>query len=184
LTTIINEQSVRVNNIIENVMKVSRRERPVLTTINLCQWLEKFVDEMKARYQLDSTDVVFVAATDNILATMDASQFHQIMWNICENGMRYSRSKPLLEIRCDVHTDSQRPFVDIIDQGAGIASVIIDQFFEPFTTSEAKGTGLGLFIARELCEANQATLNLFSNSANGCCFRIDFSHPDKRQVLS
>jgi len=184
LTTIINEQSVRVNSIIENVMKISRRERPVLTTINLCQWLEKFIDEMIARYQLDSADVKFVATADNILATMDASQFHQIMWNICENGMRYSRSRPLLEIRCDVHADSRRPYVDIIDRGPGIAAEIIDQLFEPFITTEAKGTGLGLFIARELCEANQATLNLFYNSANGCCFRIDFSHPDKRQVLS
>jgi len=184
LTTIINEQSVRVNSIIENVMKISRRERPVLTTINLCQWLEKFIDEMIARYQLDSADVKFVAATDNILATMDASQFHQVMWNICENGLRYSRSRPLLEIRCDVHADTRRPFVDIIDKGTGISSEIMDQLFEPFITTEAKGTGLGLFIARELCEANQATLNLFYNSANGCCFRIDFSHPDKRQVLS
>ncbi len=184
LTEIINEQSVRVNSIVENVMRISRRERPVPAQINLSQWLAKFMEELKTRYQLNDDDLKYVTVSENILANMDASQFYQVMWNICENGMRYSRGKPLLEVRCNIQTDAQRPFVDIVDKGTGIAPGIADQLFEPFVTTEAKGTGLGLFIARELCEANQATLNLYSNTVNGCIFRIYFSRPDRRQEIS
>jgi len=115
---------------------------------------------------------------------MDPTQLEQVMWNICENGIRYSRGRPLLEIHCDLNPGSNRPFIDITDHGPGISPEIAEQLFEPFVTTDAKGTGLGLFIARELCEANQATLVLRSNSAKGCCFRIDFSHPERRQRVA
>jgi two-component system sensor histidine kinase PilS (NtrC family) len=183
LTTIINEQSVRVNSIIENVMRISRRERPALATTDLVQWLTRFIDELKSRYGMEESDIHYVPTAETISANMDPSQFYQVMWNICENGIRYSRKKPLLEIRCGVQADSQRPYVDIIDQGSGVAPDIIDQLFEPFITTETRGTGLGLFIARELCEANQATLNLYYNTPEGCCFRINFSHPERKQVI-
>ena len=184
LTSIINEQSVRVNGIIENVMRISRRERPALTTVNLCHWINKFIEEFRERHELGTDDIVFTPEAETILASMDPGQFYQVMWNICENGIRYSRGKPLLEVRCGIHQDSQRPYVDIIDHGTGMNTTVVDNLFEPFITTETKGTGLGLFIARELCEANQATLNLFYNTPEGCCFRINFSHPDRRQVIS
>jgi two-component system sensor histidine kinase PilS (NtrC family) len=132
---------------------------------------------------MEESDIHYVPTAETISANMDPSQFYQVMWNICENGIRYSRKKPLLEIRCGVQADSQRPYVDIIDQGSGVAPDIIDQLFEPFITTETRGTGLGLFIARELCEANQATLNLYYNTPEGCCFRINFSHPERKQVI-
>jgi two-component system sensor histidine kinase PilS (NtrC family) len=184
LTAIINEQSIRVNGIIENVMKISRRERPVPVTINLREWVRKFVDELKSRYQLNEEDLRFDTTGETINANMDPGQLYQVMWNICENGIRYSHAPPLLEIRCDRQPESRRPYIDIIDRGGGISIDIAEQLFEPFITTEIKGTGLGLFIARELCEANQATLTLYSNTDDGCCFRISFSHPDRRQAVT
>ena len=117
------------------------------------------------------------------MARMDPSQLRQVLWNICENGIRYGGDTPLIELNCGIKQDTERPFVDIIDHGPGIAAGIEEQLFEPFVTTESKGTGLGLFIARELCEANQASLSLHANSTEGCCFRIVFSHPEKRQGL-
>ena len=184
LSAIINEQSIRVNSIIENVMQISRRDQPVPSTINLHQWLEKFIEELKFRYQFDGSELKFDAVSENINVNMDSNQLSQIMWNICENGIRYSRRNPVLEIKCELQTDTQRPHIDIIDSGKGITPKIVDNLFEPFITTEVNGTGLGLFIARELCEANQATLNLYNNTENGCCFRINFSHPDRRQGIT
>lgn len=183
LTTIITEQSVRVNNIIENVLRISRRERSVPSVVNLYNWLKDFIEELKVRFSLTKEDIVFGFAGDSIYANMDPEQLYQVMWNVCENGIRYSLNKPVLDIRCEMNHESGRPYIDIIDSGNGIDSTIVDRLFEPFTTTETKGTGLGLFIARELCEANQATLQLYSNTKNGCIFRIYFSRPDRRQVI-
>ena len=180
LTTIIEEHSHRVNNIIENVMSISRRQQATPTFIELNRWLEKFTEEFVARKVLEPGSVKLNLDSSDIVARMDASQLHQILWNICENACRYSKGIPLIEIYCGIREDTKRPYIDILDHGPGISDDITEQLFEPFITTNSTGTGLGLFIARELCEANQATLDLKSNTDQGCCFRIIFSHPEKR----
>ncbi|HHB91816.1 MAG TPA: HAMP domain-containing histidine kinase, partial [Thioploca sp.] len=70
--------------------------------------------------------------------------------------------------------ESNHPYLDIRDYGTGMTDKTKNQIFEPFFTTEPKGTGLGLYLAREICEANQASLNLCSNTDKGCCFRISF----------
>ena len=113
---------------------------------------------------------------------MDASQLRQVLSNLCENAIRYSKGMPLVELRCGTRVETDRPFLDVIDRGPGIREDILDNLFEPFITSDLRGSGLGLYISRELCEANQASLSLYSNSENGCCFRITFmNYQTKRQ---
>ena len=115
---------------------------------------------------------------------MDRGQFQQVLWNLCENGLRYSRTRPKLELRCGVLPSSQRPYLDVIDHGPGIPVQVEDNLFEPFFTTEKTGTGLGLYIAAELCESNQASLGLYSNTAEGCCFRINFAPPARQQLTA
>ena len=106
----------------------------------------------------------------------------QILWNLAENALRYARRRPLLRLLAGTEPETGRPFVDIIDRGRGISGDIMDQLFEPFFTTEAQGSGLGLYVARELCEANQAALSLLSSSNAGATFRITFVHMDKKMV--
>ncbi|NKB38887.1 MAG: PAS domain-containing protein [Gammaproteobacteria bacterium] len=183
LTTIISDQSKRVNNIIENVMSISRREKATPTVVKLDEFLEKFSQELRTRHQLQADDVQIIVKTTNIYVNMDPSQLHQVLWNLSENGIRYSKNSPLLVIYCDIVKATQRPYIDIIDCGSGMEKNVEEQLFEPFFTTSAGGSGLGLYIARELCEANQATLNLHSNTESGCCFRIYFSHHEKQHTI-
>jgi two-component system sensor histidine kinase PilS (NtrC family) len=104
------------------------------------------------------------------------------MWNLCENALRYSRGLPAIEIVSGVNEESGCPYLDVSDHGPGIPAEFVERIFEPFATTEATGTGLGLYIANELCEANQATLRLESSSPQGCRFRIRFAHPGRQQV--
>jgi len=181
LLSIITEQSVRVNSIIENVLKISRRERSVSSPVNLFNWLDNFVQEMITRKSLNKDDIRIDCKDKELKANIDIGQLFQVMWNVCENGLRYSNYSPYLVLRCDVHHDTSRPYIDIIDCGNGINNDLAENLFEPFFTTEKTGTGLGLFIARELCEANQASLILHKNDEKGCIFRINFAYPDKRQ---
>ncbi len=183
LVSIITEQSTRVNSIIESVLSISRRERSVVSPVNLFNWLEEFVQEISGRMFLNAGDITVECNNKDVIANIDSGQLFQIMWNIFENGLRYSTHSPYLILRCDINHDSSRTYIDIIDNGNGISDELAENLFEPFFTTEKTGTGLGLFIARELCEANQASLILHKNDHNGCVFRINFSHPDKRQEL-
>tara|TARA_Y100000991_G_scaffold188104_1_gene153381 strand:+ start:36 stop:275 length:240 start_codon:yes stop_codon:yes gene_type:complete len=73
----------------------------------------------------------------------------------------------------------ERAFVEVRDFGPGIAPEHRGAVFEPFFTTDKSGTGLGLYLARELCEANQAHLALVDDDQPGCCFRITFAHPGR-----
>jgi two-component system, NtrC family, sensor histidine kinase PilS len=182
LLEIIAEHSRRMNAIIKNVMTIGRRDLAVAESFELRPWLTGFVAELVERRALAEGDVVCEWNDPDIIVRMDRSQLHQVLWNLCENALRYSQRAPLLRFVCGRHGPSQRPYVDVIDSGTGMAEAVAEQIFEPFFTSGSGGTGLGLYIARELCEANQATLALVADGADGCTFRILFAHPDRQQL--
>ena len=183
LTEIINDHSLRVNNIIENIMSISRRDRATPEQFELKPWIEKFINEFSVRHELDKAVIEVEFKKNNILVKMDPTQLHQVLWNLCENALRYSSGKPLLKIECDISDETKRTFIDIIDFGPGISNDIRQQLFEPFFTTETKGSGLGLYLARELCEANQASLSLHSTSEAGTIFRVIFMHINKQNEL-
>jgi two-component system sensor histidine kinase PilS (NtrC family) len=113
---------------------------------------------------------------------MDPSQLQQVLWNLCDNAIRYSRGTPLVELRGGIRDQTQRPYLDVIDHGPGMSAEVAEHLFEPFMTTEMNGSGLGLYIARELCEANQAALSLHRNSVDGCQFRISFPYPVRQEL--
>lgn len=182
LLEIIKEQSERMNHIIENIMQIKPRAPATPVGIRVKSWLEAFVDEFTSRQHIPREAITISAETEDVDVRMDASQLHQVLWNLCENGLRYSKGMPLLELHYGIRKETERPYVDVIDRGTGISEEIAEQLFEPFVTTEPKGTGLGLYIARELCESNQASLSLYSNTDTGCCFRISFAHPGRQHL--
>ncbi len=180
LLQIINDHSSRVNKIIENILKLGRRDDSIPESFLIRPWLETFITEFRIQHSISSGEVIFSIEPENVRVTMDQSQLHQIVTNLCENALRYSSGLPKIEIRCAVNDESERPYLEVIDSGSGIPDDQVDQIFEPFFTDHSAGTGLGLYIASELCEANQALLALHKNTQKGCCFRITFAHPNKQ----
>ena len=182
LTEIINDHSLRVNSIIENVLSISRRDHPATEQFELNAWLSNFLREFSSRYELTDRIIEHNNAKKNIQIKFDPSQFHQVLWNLCENAYRYSKGEKVFTLNADIDPDSERPYLDVIDYGSGMSESIQEQLFEPFFTTEAKGSGLGLYLAKELCETNQARLQLMSSTDSGTTFRINFTHIDKKSI--
>ncbi|TDJ64475.1 MAG: HAMP domain-containing histidine kinase [Proteobacteria bacterium] len=182
LTQIIETHSQRMNHIIENVMTIGRRKSSIVESFPLREWLEQFIAELQERKQLDGADLTREWWHRDLIVRIDKSQLHQVLWNLCENALRYSRQRPLLSFVCGQTPGASRPYIDIVDSGPGMSDKVAAQVFEPFYTGEALGTGLGLYIARELCESNQASLILMAHDQHGCRFRITFAHPDRQQL--
>jgi len=183
LLQIILDQSQRVNAIIENVQKISRRETAMPQEIMIADWLDEFCKEFTDQHLLERDAISATVEPRSLSIRMDATQLHQALWNLAENAMRYSRSKPLVEIRCTIKKETERPVIDVTDTGPGITNEVKEHLFEPFFTSDSRGSGLGLYIARELCEANQASLDLYSSSESGSCFRISLAHVEREHNL-
>lgn len=184
LLQIIMEHCRRMNAIIENVQKISKRQPAVPDQIKIKPWLEDFVGSFASHHQLSPDAVKLMVESGDLDVYMDASQLRQVLSNLCENALRYSRGIPLIELKYGIREETNRTYLDVIDHGPGIREDMLDNLFEPFITSELHGSGLGLYVSRELCEANQASLSLFANSENGCCFRITFMQYQTQTLLN
>ena len=128
LTDIIEQHSQRVNQIIENIMNLSRREQAAPVQIELGDWLTEFKSEFESHHNLAADEIKLNRNNGKIYAKMDSLQLHQVVRNLVENGVRYSRSKPLIEITYGIGKDTERPFIDIVDNGPGIEMKEESQF--------------------------------------------------------
>jgi len=183
LTQIIREQSVRMNVIIENVMQLSRRDKAVPEQILLKPWLEGFVIEFCRVHDIELEKILLEVFPNDLQVSVDPSHLHQILWNLSQNGLRHGLCDVcewILEIKGGELKDSHSPYLDVIDHGSGVSAEMVEQIFEPFFTTAAKGTGLGLYIARELAEANHAHLDYLPDESGGSCFRLTFSSVKRR----
>ncbi|MEY3218868.1 MAG: hypothetical protein RIT27_225 [Pseudomonadota bacterium] len=169
------EQSTRINRIINSILQISRQREADRRTIELNQWIETFYVELCGHYALAKQHIELHLAKQSLIIEFDPIQLHQVMWNLCENALRYSQGEKRLLISTGSNVQNKRPYVEIEDFGQGIAKEDEHKIFEPFFTTRTEGIGLGLYISRDLCVANQASLKLVKNSPKGCCFKINFS---------
>ena len=182
LTQIMQNHSQRLNGIIENVLQISRRQASKPESVQLQDWLENFaVIFNEGNHEPGEFDFSAVAADASV--TFDPGQLNQVITNLAHNGLRYSkqhRGQAIIHFSTGNHSHTGLTYLDVTDEGPGITAQEVSRLFEPFHTTENDGTGLGLFISRELCEANHARLELIETPpGTGACFRITFPHPDR-----
>lgn len=182
LTAIIAKQVRRMNQIIENVLELSRPRSHNFEKIELGSWLQHYVDE----YQETSgprPSIELDIESDNIAVSFDNSHLQQVLSNLLDNAVRHSREHSGVswaKLRVFHSGIDSLPVVDILDKGPGVPEADREKLFEPFFTTSGDGSGLGLYIARQLCEINYATLKYQTQDQNEPgCFRISFAHSGK-----
>jgi two-component system, NtrC family, sensor histidine kinase PilS len=180
LTDIIQSNSERVSTIINNILQLSRREATKPTRLTLGDWLENFLEEFCETMQIREGQIGIHEASSDLEVRIDPTHLHQVVWNLCDNAIKYGevRDGISFEINLGRLNPSSRPYLEVFNRGTGIEVHAVDRIFEPFFTDRKGGTGLGLFIARELCQLNRAIL-LYEPRSDGSVFRIVFSDPQR-----
>jgi two-component system sensor histidine kinase PilS (NtrC family) len=184
LTQIIRTNADRVSGIIDNVQRLSRREAARIERLPLAAWTEEFHQEFAATMQLPRTRLTVSGATEDLEVRVDPDQLRQILWNLCDNALKHAvRDNPEqnVEIRYGRMSGGARPFLEVADRGPGVAPEHVGRIFEPFY-SGGQGTGLGLFLARELAQSNGATLLYQPRAGGGSVFRLVFADPRRWEV--
>ncbi len=179
LTEIIQTHSGRVSHIIENVLQLSRRESSQPERLLLGPWLEDFAQEFSRTLELQEGELSIVQVDQDLEVRMDPEHLRQVMWNLCDNAVKYASETGgiLVELSATRPQPQGRPYLEVRDHGHGIDPASVEKIFEPFFTERSGGTGLGLYISRELCELNRATLLYLDGPGGGSIFRIVFSNP-------
>lgn len=175
LTDIIQNHCRRMNSIIEDILTLSRRKPSQKQRVLLSQWLGDYVQELN-RLQIGSPFRLRCHDVE-ISALVDPGHLKQILDNLCSNAIKYGKPD-LGPIWLDVDLQSDRPVIRVIDNGQGLDSDCKQHLFEPFFTTSHNGTGLGLYISRELAQLNQADLS-YANHQDHNCFVLTLINADQ-----
>jgi two-component system, NtrC family, sensor histidine kinase PilS len=170
LVRIIVDNTGRLNRLVGEVLELGRRDRAQPEAIHLADFLQYFLDEYSL-HAPESRQRINVAVTQDDIVCFDRSHLHRVLENLITNALRYASSDAgAVQVKVEVPAPKS-VVLHIIDDGPGIAEAERGKVFEPFFTTHGSGTGLGLYIARELCEANGASLELVE-AVGGAHFRI------------
>jgi two-component system sensor histidine kinase PilS (NtrC family) len=184
LTEIIQTHSSRVSHIIDNVLQLSRRDSSRPERLSLKGWLDEFAAEFVRTLELQEGEFSVTDVPPELEARMDHGHLRQVLWNLCDNAVKYASETGgiMVEIQAGRMQGEGRPYIEVLDCGLGIDKSTADKIFEPFFTARSGGTGLGLYISRELCELNRATLVYLDRPGGGSIFRIVFADSDRWEV--
>lgn len=181
LTEIIQTHSNRVSLIIDNVLQLSRRDSSRPERLPFKGWLDEFAAEFASTLELQEGEFSVADVATDLEARIDRSHLRQVLWNLCDNAVKYASETGgiMVEVQAGRMQGQGRPYIEVLDCGLGVEKATADKIFEPFFTARSGGTGLGLYISRELCELNRATLVYLDRPGGGSIFRIVFSDPDR-----
>lgn len=174
LLQIVRDNTHRINQIVQDVMQLNRRDRAQPEVFELAAILRSFVEEFDLAERHAGVMVLSGMAPGEV--SFDRGHLRQVLWNLCRNALRYGRKLPGSLVLAMSEANG-RVTLAVQDDGPGISAEHQGKLFEPFFTTAQEGTGLGLYIAKELCEANGARLEYHADESRaGACFCITFGN--------
>jgi len=180
LQQLIINNSNRMNAVIQNVLQVSRRQQAKSQSIRLTPFLNQFKHEFCLINKCDM--VLIIPQNKKKTVFFDKNQLEQVLVILCDNAMMHGRDeKKQVNITISLQHDGHHVVLMLCDTGPGIPEELRGNVFEPFFSTVRTGNGMGLFIAKDLCEVNQAHLRL-CETAQGCCFSIVFNPTKEIQL--
>ncbi len=169
LLDIILENARRLDSMVQDILRFNRKDRANAEIFGVGEFFPTFLEQFCKIQKVQSECFSLQLETDKRVL-FDKSHLNQVMWNLCRNAWRHSQQKPgSVVIRVD--DEGKHIVVDVVDDGPGVPEPLQAQLFEPFFTTSEGGTGLGLYIAREIVQVNDAQLAYVEGSACGH-FRI------------
>jgi two-component system sensor histidine kinase PilS (NtrC family) len=183
LLQIVHQQCQRTNDIVESVLGIARRERATPEQLDLVAFCRRFAAEFHETMPEGTGHVSATGTELRLPGIFDSRHLYQVVTVLVQNALHHGRQpgQPA-QVKVYPHHEGAHPVIDVIDRGPGIPEGISAQLFRPFYTTSEHGTGLGLYIARELCHANDARLDYIARGAGtGSCFRITL--PAKNAML-
>lgn len=163
---IIGDNVQRLDQIIKDVLELNRRDRTNQEVIHLEHFIFDFYTQFCAVEKIPASCFKLTLINAETVISFDRRHLNQILWNLCKNGWRHcKKAENSLKLTLALTEKTKTVHIEISDDGAGIPESVRSHLFEPFFTTEKSGTGLGLYIARELADANGAKLQYKSTDA-------------------
>ncbi|MDB5972921.1 MAG: hypothetical protein JWQ90_5371 [Hydrocarboniphaga sp.] len=176
LLAMIQRHGQRIDKIVQDVLAMSRREPPQPVTIALKDWLVRTAGLYQEGFSARPRPIEILEIPAGLHVRFDPNHLQQILFNLWDNAFLHGGGGEVLVLLDAGIDEQQHVWLEVSDNGPGIAEDLREHMFEPFFTTAHQGTGLGLFLTRELCEYNQARIAYRPSPGRGACFRLTFAH--------
>jgi two-component system sensor histidine kinase PilS (NtrC family) len=170
LLEIIRDNTRRLEKMVQEVLQLNRRDRAQKETVALAEFAARFVEEFCQIEKVDAAMFVLDVPAGLPPACFDRGHLNQVLWNLCRNAVRHCRQGSA-SVRLEARPAAREGYaleLRVVDDGPGVDEAARARLFEPFFTTSSQGTGLGLYVAREICEANDAVLEYDGTRTGGC----------------
>lgn len=174
LLGMIQRHGARIEKIIRDVLSISRRETREIATLPLRNWLVRTANLYQEGHPLQQRPIEIGDIPSSLVVEFDPDHLQQVLFNLWDNSFEHAGEYNVLVFVNAGPSRGGAVWLEVRDNGPGIPDELVEQVFEPFFTTAAHGTGLGLYLSRSLCEYNQAKL-VHVPQPEGTCFRILFS---------
>ena len=180
LLKIVDDNVQRLNQLIEDILKLSRKAKNDVEAYFLTEQIRSIVQDFVETRSLEQGLIVLHVVQD-FKVNFDPEHLREIVINLLSNATRYASGQPASIKLISLITPNGRHELHIQDDGPGIPYDVRAHLFEPFYTTSRMGTGLGLYMARELCLNNHALLDYEYRSEDG---DVGASEPTGRFVIN
>lgn len=179
LIAIIQTNTRRVNEIVENVLQLSRRTNSRPELVALAGWTREFAAEFSATLELSPGQLLVLPAED-LAVRMDRSHLRQILWNLVENAVQYGQQAGVIgvEISFGRMPGNRRPWLEVADRGPGVPADLREQLFEPFATGRQGAPGLACSFPGNSANAIERP-SFRRPGGGGSVFRVVFADPTR-----
>jgi two-component system sensor histidine kinase PilS (NtrC family) len=176
LLDMIQRHGRRIDKIVQDVLAMSRREPPQPVSLALKDYLVRASGLYQESYSDRPRPIEILEIQGSLQVRFDPNHLQQILFNLWDNAFMHGGAGEVLVLLDAGVDEQQHAWLEVSDNGPGIAENLRERMFEPFFTTAHQGTGLGLFLTRELCEYNQARIAYRPADSGGACFRLTFAH--------
>ena len=180
LLNAINRNAKRLQQLTENILDVTKIESHALELhkekVNVNEKIRKVINDVKCQiHNSDKLKIVFLEPDNDLYVEADRIRLYQTIANLLTNAIKFTK-EGTIAISADVKDNNNELIISVKDSGEGIHPVIIPRLFTKFATKSNTGTGLGLFISKNIVEAHGGRV-WAENNADGKGATFSFSLP-------
>jgi len=176
---IVEQEVERMGNLIVNLLQFSRRTQQQISTLDVCDEIEKTLELIHYHLRKHNIQIVKEFSPDAPKIHADRQQLRQLFLNLFTNASDAMLKGGTLTIRVTKIPESDNIIIEIADTGTGIPPDILPRVTEPFFTTkpEGKGTGLGLAICRRIVREHNGEFEIMSDGIPGRGTTVRISLP-------
>lgn len=184
---VVTEEVRRLSRLVTELLDLSRLQsgsrKLNFTHFDICEMARLILISCEQRIDEKGLQVDFFAEADNILVRADQDAVHQVLYNLCDNAIKFARSGGRLSIRIEYR--KKKVLVTVYNEGDGIPAEDIPYVFDRFYKADKSrgydksGAGLGLCIAKTIMDAHAEELTVDSRAGEFCAFSFTLQRSEE-----